>query len=60
MEVKYPHEDMLLSELVERLRRQGAVWFNNRDYLLLEELIRRAERACVERACDGTKGVSGL
>lgn len=58
MEVKYPHEDMLLSELVERLRRQGAVWFNNRDYLLLEELIRRVERA--ERACDGTKGVSGL
>jgi hypothetical protein len=35
------HEDLPLSELIERLRRAGHVWFRNHDLMLLEELIRR-------------------
>lgn len=40
----YPHEDLTLDELVERMRRIGAVWLSNRDLLLLEELIRRVKQ----------------
>ena len=35
--------------IVERLRRAGHVWFNNRDLLLLEELIRRYEHLRKEK-----------
>jgi hypothetical protein len=31
-------------DLIDRLRRCGAVWFKNDDIMLLEELIRRYER----------------
>jgi hypothetical protein len=37
-------KDLPLPELIEALRRAGSIWFNNRDLLLLEELIRRAQR----------------
>lgn len=40
----YPHEDMPTKELCEQLHKQGSTWFNNRDLLLLEELIRRAQK----------------
>lgn len=37
-------KDLSLADLIEALRRAGSIWFNNRDLLLLEELIRRAQR----------------
>lgn len=38
------HRDMPLADLVAHLRHAGSVWFKNYDLLLLEELIRRAQR----------------
>lgn len=35
-------------ELIEQLRRAASVWFKNSDLLLLEELIRRFEKATKE------------
>ncbi len=45
----YPHEDMSLDDLIERMRRIGAVWLSNRDLLLLEELIRRVKHTTKEK-----------
>lgn len=39
------HRDLPLTDLVATLRKAGATWFKNSDLLLLEELIRRAQKS---------------
>ena len=39
------YTDLPLTDLVALLRKEADAWFNNTSVLLLEELIRRAEKA---------------
>jgi hypothetical protein len=52
----YPHEDMSLDDLCAVVHRQGTIWLNNHDLLLLEELIRRAKACERARRDAGAKG----
>src|SRR5262249_50670787 len=47
--MKFPHTEMPLDDLCSTLHKQGSTWFNNRDLLLLEELIRRAKAGATEK-----------
>jgi hypothetical protein len=38
--------DLPDDEIVEQLRRAASIWFRNEHLLLLEELIRRYQKAC--------------
>ena len=42
--MSYKYEDLTMDDLEARLRRVGGIWFKNDDFLLLEELLRRARK----------------
>jgi hypothetical protein len=41
---RYKFDDLSETDLEERLRRLGSIWFRNDDLLLLEEMLRRYKR----------------